>query len=392
MRALLLLAMAGCGRSNGDCEPVTEHHPRVEEIDEDGDGALDGRTTWTYDADLRLLSVEYDAGADGTVDSRGVNTWEDGVETRSEADQDMDGTPDSVTTWTYDAAGNATLEEADTDGDGDVDRTTTWAWDADGHMLSSEMVVPDRITLIDTWTWTDGVMRTHDEAREVFTNEGIDGELHESWDAAGNPVSASQEDTLEDIDGTLVTGREDTWTYADGRLELYAGESWTIRNEDVVDRSRFEVTYEYDERGDLAVAHQDGNADGTPESETRYTWDDRGNRLSAEDRSVGDDLVTHRVDSTWDDRDNELTRIETQDFTRDGAWDDTRTLVNTWDEDDNLLTQRTERIMDFTPVGGEKTTEVDLLVYTWGRCGTLVTEDRDRGADGSFEYHMEYAD
>jgi hypothetical protein len=101
--AALAVGLAGCSKDhecpeNAQCE--SNGNILTEEFDIDGDGTVDLRSTYTYDADGNVLTEESDIGGDGTVDLR--------------------------STYTYDADGNRLTRESDVGGDGTVDSRCTY--------------------------------------------------------------------------------------------------------------------------------------------------------------------------------------------------------------------------------------------------------------------------
>ena len=116
----------------------------VQEIDTDGDGVFDWRTTSTYDPLGRALAGELDEDGDGVTDRGWTKAWvgdapgvfHDNVHT---ADEDADGTPDSQSTWDHLADGQLLSVEEDHGLDGDIDFHWLVEHDDDGNVQWAEV-------------------------------------------------------------------------------------------------------------------------------------------------------------------------------------------------------------------------------------------------------------
>ena len=101
--------------------------PYESRVDADGDGVLEEIVTATYDeSGHKVLSVT-DTGADGRIDERRIYENDaHGNVLKKEVDRGDDGTFEEVTEWTYDDQGNVLTEAVDADADGVVDSETTY--------------------------------------------------------------------------------------------------------------------------------------------------------------------------------------------------------------------------------------------------------------------------
>ena len=108
-----------------------------ESYDFDADGNVDSITTYTYDEAGNQTSESYDFDPDGNLDSITTYTYDEaGNRTSYSFDSDADGNLDSIDTYTYDEAGNQTSYSFDSDADGNVDSITTYTYDEAGNQTS----------------------------------------------------------------------------------------------------------------------------------------------------------------------------------------------------------------------------------------------------------------
>ena len=147
-------------------------HDRIlvtEEIDLLADDVVEGLLTFTYDGAGRLSMESADVPADGTLDSTTTHSY-DGTGALANSDTDFldpgipdvrasyaldvdesgnpvriteydagpDGTVDSRRTETYDASGNVVRSETDSDLDGEADGVTVYVYDDSGRLATSE--------------------------------------------------------------------------------------------------------------------------------------------------------------------------------------------------------------------------------------------------------------
>ena len=151
---------------------------------------------------------------------------------QSFSDQNADGIPDSITTYTYDANGNETSQTIDRNADGVIDYISTATYDSNNNRTS---------------------LAYDNDADGLF-----DLTSSATYNSAGNPIRTSY-----DIDGE-------------------GSEPASVS------------TFVYDETGELLLQEfRDSNLDGTPDLIATYTYDEQGNRTS--DR-FGDSLLTRTFD------------------------------------------------------------------------------------------------
>lgn len=176
-------------------------------LDNDADGTDDVLWTWTWGAD-GMLTATQDLGGDGTIELDTTYTYAGGLLVEVLVDAIVEGA-DSATRYGHDAEGRVVLVELDLGADGTVEQTTTQAWD--GERVAAEETDEDGDGEPDvTCAWA---YASDDQGREVATRtcEGEDGELRlvaeTITDTNGNLVSSE-----EDRGGDGTTDLRLSWT------------------------------------------------------------------------------------------------------------------------------------------------------------------------------------
>lgn len=251
------------------------------EWDNNGDGSVDDRTTYSYDARGNITLVETDIGTDGTVDFRNRYTYNANNQTLSDT---IDGLAATVTPrrtfWRYDANGYTVLREDDANLDGVIDSRTSSVSTVYGYPIRYEYD-----------TDANGII----DRREVLT-----------LDVNGHWILVEVDNNADDIVDARYTATYD----ANGHLTLNEGDD---NADGIVDQRS---TFAYDANGNRIVSSHDTNADGIIDSSYIYGYDANGNRtlykyISAD---VSVDLLVTYIYNT----DNKVTRME-YDFEADGA-------------------------------------------------------------------------
>lgn len=212
-------------------------HRILLEEDRDGDGAFEIVQAFAHytDAKNRVVRVETDDGADGTVDSVEVRVFGDNDRVqRVEHDEDADGTPDKVEHHAWNADGRKTSWTVDEGNDGTPDMVQKWDFGPDGrsHARSLERYV-------------DGAL----SRTTLYDNVYVDGKLQGTKvDLQGDGTSVNQIDRTYDDQGRIASTRSD------------------IGGDGTVDSA---TRYLYDESGRLSVLEIDNGADG--KADTRIT-------------------------------------------------------------------------------------------------------------------------
>jgi acyl-CoA-binding protein len=126
-----------------------------DELDVEPFGSINEVGTYTYDANGRLMSRREDSGNNGTIDAVETYTYDaSGMLTGYGEDTDNNGTIDLVETYTYDANGNLIRGEADTNNNGTIDEVFTAVYDANNNAVSSAVDADNNGTIDGTVTFT----------------------------------------------------------------------------------------------------------------------------------------------------------------------------------------------------------------------------------------------
>ncbi len=129
---------------------------RLSTTDQDNgaDGQVDARTTSTW-TDGRMVREELDRGLDGALDVIITYDWPDATHRTGEYDTDADGTLDAHAVWTYDVDANELVEDLDRDRDGMTDsyETTTWGGRHDMRLQAWDDPYDGVADNIATWEW-----------------------------------------------------------------------------------------------------------------------------------------------------------------------------------------------------------------------------------------------
>jgi hypothetical protein len=187
--------------------------PTGVDLDNNVNGAIDGRRTYVYDdVDGRLLSEELALGLEGATPT--LDLWthiydEDAVWVQTDFDAGADAVVDTITTYTYNDAGRLVSESLDSDANGTTDAQTTYNYDADGNVVTMRIDAnADRISdMVWTYTYDDAghlILAAYDadasgstESISTYTNDELGRVLTEELDDA--------------VDGSIDA--RTTWTY-----------------------------------------------------------------------------------------------------------------------------------------------------------------------------------
>ena len=213
--------------------------------------------------------TSYDDLADGTVDSQSVNEYDGEDLVRVVTDRGVDGTPDEIRTYEYDAEGRLTYLDRDYDGDGTVDERGRYTYGVteEGHDWL-EWDDSDDGTVEERRVWW------REDDREIMEARGGDGTFR--W----RTTTTFDEDGLEvswqnDFDDDGTADVRSAFEHEDGRISAELHDYDADGAVDAVTR------YEYDGDGNMILASEDEGLDG-PEWFLTWTYDDRGNVLTHE--------------------------------------------------------------------------------------------------------------
>ena len=188
--------------------------------------------TYTYDAPGFLAASTYDAGSDGVLDKVWSHlTDADGHVVETTVDDDLDGEPEAVQTFAWDA-GHLVEETWDYTYDGAIDYRRTLEWR--GDLLASE-------------------------AEDTDGDGTVDREMVYTYDELDRPVEA-----LLYKDGSDSVSETTRWTYVDCALD-----SRTVTD---AGGNRTALTYTVDDLGRVVLEVEDWDADGSPDRLWATDW------------------------------------------------------------------------------------------------------------------------
>ncbi|MBN2797809.1 MAG: putative metal-binding motif-containing protein [Deltaproteobacteria bacterium] len=265
-------------------------------------GVLGQVQTWTWDEEDRLTERTWDDDGDGTIDERHTWTWNPWGEPTLVEEVAPDGTV-TYELWTYDELGNLTYNEADADGDGSVDHSETSVYDEDGLLVygSQDRDGDGDIDVTATYEYDEqGTLRS----RTVNLDEDEEPEDTRVYDAWGELLLWY---TDLDDDGVADCVYERTCTWDATGLER------TCAVDDDCDGVDDMQWYGYDGLGNLVSFQSDLRADGRLDESATYAWDPAGNLIR--------EVTWPRDDGTW----GQLT---------EQAWDAEGRLTDRWFDDD----------------------------------------------------------
>jgi YD repeat-containing protein len=304
--------------------------------DTDGDGTVDKRTIYGYDAFGQRTLYEQGPANDISVDYRQERTYNDaGRLVRQETDRHGDGLDILTEVYEYDANGWLVLHEVDTDGNGTLDYRVTFGYDDYGSRIFLETDSNGDGTRIvrETYSYDDSGHPTLYE-RDVDDNDSVDERRFYTYDTNGHLVLWESDFNADDtIDGgtrysydaagnkTLVehfSGTGETVTsrrrYAYDAYGNVVLEEYDRDADGNVDRRN---TLTYNDRGYLVEEEADPNGDGTEIQRTFYRHNAAGQLTSKEEDGDGDNVAEARTTYTYD-ADGNLTSSERDDDIDDG--------------------------------------------------------------------------
>tara|TARA_B110001469_G_scaffold45882_1_gene44859 strand:+ start:117 stop:722 length:606 start_codon:yes stop_codon:yes gene_type:complete len=141
--ALALSLLSGCGESGNQSAPLYSMadsvalSSKVDNVEAYGDGSPNEITTYTYNEQGDPLTLNYDINADGKVDRRYTYSYgPEGNLLAESYDTDADGTADRNYIYSYDESGRLLTVTRDTDGDGSANEISQYNRDSNGVLIS----------------------------------------------------------------------------------------------------------------------------------------------------------------------------------------------------------------------------------------------------------------
>ena len=250
--------------SYDDAGRVTE-----ERIDVDGDGTPDYTKTYRYENGLLVETsnskqqtreiIEYVSGRIASrltiretgPASREAYTYSGDLLIEFSYDEDDDGNPERVTSYSHDATGNVIETNNDLNGDGDIDSVSRKFYDPDTGKLATY--------------WED---KDNDTVPSLV--------ISYSYDENGNRQSYEVV-----VDNNATPQSLSEFTYEGNRLISYSFSAVDNSNNTSL---QFSESYKYDNEGRRRSYKKDVDGDGNYDTYAQYKYDAQGNRiLSAED-------------------------------------------------------------------------------------------------------------
>ena len=272
------------------------------------------RTTYTYDENDRLTSMNFDSDADSIIDGRINYTYaSDGALLTEDRYEDNDGND----TWqtrkrtTYDASGNVVSTELDEVDwlsedvaiDGVWDQIIRYAYDDNGHLVRREEDYnADGVTdILDIKTYDDQGNMVRDEQDHDMDGVFDRTRVHQyTYDDAGNMLIERY-----DNDGDGVIEKSFTRTFDDQSRIISLTET---REETGYILSI--ITYTYDDAGNVVLEDTDVLGDGTIDSRDQHEYNDAGLLLRFAMYMGTDELATEVI-YTYDPHGNPLDETST---------------------------------------------------------------------------------
>jgi hypothetical protein len=167
----------------------------TDSLDSNGDGSPNRISTYTYDANGNRLTDSNDSNGDGSPNSISTLTYNaNGNPLAYSIDSNGDGSPNFIYTYTYDANGNIPTYSIDSNGDGSPSSIHTYTYDANSNMLidSNDSNVDGSPNRISTYTYdANGNLLTYSidsngdgSPSSIFTT---------TYDANGNQLTYSHD-------------------------------------------------------------------------------------------------------------------------------------------------------------------------------------------------------
>ncbi len=326
-------------------------------LDQNADGIPDSITTYTYDANGNRTRTLFDRDGDGMADSVETKTYDSNNDQTSFAsDNDADGQAEFRTTATYDDAGNLIRSSFDNDGDGEISAfVSTYTYDGSGNLLqvfeNNEDETPE---LVATYTYDNSGNRTSDR----FGNSL----LTRTFDAFGNQTS---ERTDYEGDGIFDFEKTANFVYdAEGRL---VSETFDLGDDGTVEQTIRYSPYQIDtgigtefNDGFFGNLVYRGNID--------VVYDEQG-QLSAEYIDSNEDgVVNQSVLYDYSETGRSVSR--SIDFDDDGRAN--QIYTETYDLADNLLSRTSDSQADGI--------DVEVETFTYDEAGNLLRQVTNRGS------------
>lgn len=333
--------------------------------DDNADGNPNSINSYTYDINGKRLSISTDSDADGNPNTIRTYTYgaNGNVLTISlDSDTDINPAPNHIQSSSYDSNGNVLAVSQDIDADGNPNTIHRYTHDSNGNAVEYS-IDSDTETNPDPNQLATSTYDTEGNVLSVTRDWDLDGTPNSislyTYDAKGNRLTESN-----DINGDSNPDYISTFTY-----DINDNQLMYLYDSDGDGKPNSITTYTYDDNGNKLTVNDDSNADGSPSSITTYTYDDNGNELTKSTDSNADGNPSSITTYTYDDNDNVL--INSYDADADGNPD--RISTYSYDVNGNRLTYQYDSDADGNPNS--------IKTYTYDSNGNELTRSTDSDTD-----------
>lgn len=364
-----------------------------------GNGNLLSRRVVSTSADRKIITENLDINGDGAVDTKIVTTiGGDGATSKTESRFNADGTLISRSTTAASADGSSSIVSTDIDGDGltDIEVSTTKSVFTDSSATTSDRVLSRDGSLVSQITSTTSADATSRTIAEDLNGDGsIDRQTSEVV-VFNDDASRTKTVTIRSGDSTLLghttvdisadrlTTVAATDSNGDGVIDKHAAETTLVDGQVVLEEKLFtrngtiyrSTRKTVSANGLSATVETDINGDGTTDYSTSVDTviNDDGSRKETTVRKSANGATIQG--SSLLTSGNGLTVVSEQDFNGDGIAD-TRSVQSTVYEQDGSVSKTVSSYQGTTFVAREK-------VVTSGNALSTVAS-RDFDGDGHFD-------
>jgi acyl-CoA-binding protein len=211
-------------------------------------------------------------------------------EVQIDADYDMNGTTDEVTTFTYDSNGNM-IKETNNDLTDIDDEIATLIYDANGRLIRDELDVWPFGSINEAGTYTyDANGRLMSRKEDSGNNGTTDAVETYTYNASGNLTGYG-----EDTDNNGIIDIVETYSY-DANGNLTRGEGDT-NNNGTIDEV---FTASYDANNNAISSAFDSDNNGTIDGTGTFTYDANGNLIREEYDTDNNGTTDERYTHSWE--------------------------------------------------------------------------------------------
>ena len=240
------------------------------EADNDGDGTIDVINYFTYDSMGRIIKKETDTDLDD-ISNRTQHTEYDsrGNLTKAYLDDNGDGFPENTDIFRYDDHDNLIRVESDLDGDGATDYLSIRTYDSRHHLIGVKRDdnADGRVDSTKKYTrdTTGNLLKIE---RDNDADGHVDYAVMYSYDAEGNRTEVVKDAGADETEDAVTT-----FQYENGKLTVES------RDNDGDGKIDFSIHSSYDPAGHLILEDWDQNGDGVAELSYTYLYDATGRHI-----------------------------------------------------------------------------------------------------------------